>query len=91
MGTWKYAMIKVGEDGEEDVCELVEIYPPFAENETPSFARPFLTSLKAIKMALKDVERDGINTWFWKNGTFSWNSKEYFWDWKPNKASEGKE
>lgn len=69
-------------------CELVEIYPPFAENETPSFIRPFLTSLKAIKMALKDVERDGINTWFWENGTFSWNNKEYFWDWKPNKENE---
>jgi len=41
-------------------------------------------------MALKDVERDGINTWFWENGTFSWNQNEYFWDWKSNKEEQEK-
>ena len=90
MSTWKYGMIKVAEDHGEDVCELVELYPSFADNESPSYTRPFLTSLRCLQMDLKDVEQDGINTWFWENGTFSWNQNKYFWDWKSNKEEQEK-
>ncbi len=88
MSTWKYGMIKVAEEHGEDVCELVEVYSQSGLISGPytSFCRPFLTSIKCLQMALKDVERDGINTWFWENGTFSWKQNEYFWDWKSNKG-----
>lgn len=83
-GNWKYGLIKVAEDHGEDICELVEIYPPFADNKFPSFCRPFLGSVECLERAMRDVKRDGLNTWFWENGTFHRN-EVYFWDWKPNK------
>jgi len=92
--TWKYGMIKVGEtiDYNEEgnqllekapVCELVELYQD-EKDEWTSFTPPIVSNPKALKMALNDVERDGINTWFWDSGTFTWNHEERFWDWKKN-------
>jgi hypothetical protein len=38
--------------------------------------------------AAKDVQRDGVNRWFYENGTFSWEKDEdtskYAWNWTPN-------
>ena len=83
---WKYEMIKVGVEDEEDICELVELF--YEETEAgihyQYFGRPYLSSIEDLRNATKDVERDGIITWFWDNGTFSWNLTEYFWDWSRN-------
>jgi hypothetical protein len=88
---WKYGMIKVGVDHcgaeeDEDICELVELF--YEETEAgiryQSFGRPYLSSIEQLRNATRDVERDGIITWFWDNGTFRWNNTEYFWDWSRN-------
>lgn len=88
---WKYGMIKVGVDhygaeGNEDICELAELF--YKETEVgiryESFSRPYLSSIEDLRNATRDVERDGIITWFWDNGTFRWNNTEYFWDWRKN-------
>jgi len=85
---WKYAMIKVAEEFDletdekiEDICELVELY----QNNTGewiSFCRPSLTSPSCLSVATIEVMKDGINTWFWENGKFSWSMEEKFWRWK---------
>lgn len=86
---WKYALIKVGfdKDFNEDVNELVEVHfeRVNGENHYSSFGRPYLTSLSDIRNALADVEKDGVITWFWDNGVFTWNSQEHFWDWSRNR------
>ena len=86
---WKYALIKVGFDEgfNEDVNELVEVHFERINGEIhySSFGRPYLTSLSDIRNALADVEKDGVITWFWDNGVFTWNSQEYFWDWSRNR------
>lgn len=84
IGTWKYAMIKVKEAHGEDVCELVELYQS-DDGEYKSFSKPFLTAPDDLELAWRDVSRDGINTWFFDNGNFTWNTKESFWDYKENK------
>ena len=85
---WKYAMIKVAEECDletnekiEDVCELVEIYQN-GLGEWTSFCRPSLTSPSCLNIATIEVMKDGINTWFWENGKFSWSMEEKFWSWK---------
>ena len=86
---WKYALIKVGfdKDFNEDVNELVEVHfeRVNGEDHYSSFGRPYLTSLSDIRNALADVEKDGVITWFWDNGVFTWNSQEHFWDWSRNR------
>ena len=86
---WKYSMIKVAEDFNletnevtEDICELVELYQDIEGNWT-SFCRPSLTSPECLSIAMVEVMKDGINTWFWENGRFSWSMQEKFWDWSP--------
>ena len=85
---WKYSMIKVSEEYNletdekiEDVCELVELYQN-NEGKWLSFCRPSLTSPSCLNIATIEVMRDGINTWFWENGKFSWSMEEKFWSWK---------
>lgn len=83
---WKYGMIKVGLEDDEDICELVELFYDETEEgiRYESFGRPYLSSIEDLRNATRDVERDGIITWFWDNGTFRWNSTEHFWDWCEN-------
>ncbi len=85
---WKYALIKVGFDSieEKDIGELVELYYEEVDGEVrySSYGRPYLQSIEEIRRALRDVEKDGLITWFWDNGVFTWNTKEYFWDWSKN-------
>ncbi len=90
--SWKYAMIKVAEEYDletdeiiEDICELVELYQDSTGNWT-SFCRPSLTSVECLNIATVEVMRDGVNTWFWENGRFSWSMQERFWDWTPKKT-----
>jgi len=84
---WKYGMIKVAEDefgeGSDDVCEIVEVFQSESEEYT-SFSKPFLSSIEDLNIAHKDINRDGINTWFYDNGKFIWKEEFNFWDWKKN-------
>jgi hypothetical protein len=84
---WKYGMIKVAEEINlesnevvEDICELVEIYQD-GLGEWTSFCRPSVTCLETLNRLHKDINKDGVNTWFWENGTFAWSMEEKFWDW----------
>ena len=78
-------MIKIAEgthvDIDKDVCELVELFQN-DEGEYTSFSQPFLTHPHDLELALKDVKRDGINYYFYNNGTFAWQKDACFWDWK---------
>jgi len=84
---WKYAMIKVAEEFDletnekiEDVCELVELHQD-SLGEWIRFYRPTLTSPSCLNIATVEVMKDGVNTWFWENGKFSWSMEEKFWRW----------
>lgn len=85
---WKYALIKIDYPGlwetDGDYCELVELYLD-DNNEYTSFCKARVNSLEELENAIKDVKRDGINTWFSDNGVFSWRKEDKFWDWKRNK------
>ena len=76
-------MIKVAEEFDletneflDDICELVELYEDI-EGNWSSFCRPSLTSPENLSVAMVEVMKDGINTWFWENGTFRWEA--YVW------------
>jgi len=81
---WKYALILVEiEDGYEQ-CELVELYNIDGE---PAFCKARIMSPEELAMAAKDAEKDGVNRWFFENGTFEWAYEEnigWSWDWSKN-------
>ncbi len=81
-------MIKVSEeidlDTNEvigDVCELVELHCN-EEGEYSSFQKPSITSPECLYMLISDFTNDGVNTWFWNNGRFTWSTREKFWSWE---------
>ena len=43
-----------------------------------------------LELAHSDVQRDGINRWFYENGTFNFEYDEELgerrWDWQPHKS-----
>lgn len=85
-------MIKVSEEIDlvtqeyvADVCELVELWP------CGFYCRPSITTPETLRVALQDVEKDGVNTWFWENGRFTWSIKEKFWSWEATSIAAGSE
>ncbi len=81
-------MIKVSEEIDlsthevlSDVCELVEIYKD-EFGDWKHYCRPSINSPETLYSASLDVMRDGINTWFWDNGRFTWSTEDKFWDWQ---------
>jgi hypothetical protein len=89
---WKYGLIKVaiedeGTDYEEQINLLAELYPLGENGEYDSFCTARIQSTEELQNAQADVERDGINTWFYDNGTFTWvgceGCYEGRWDWEP--------
>ncbi|MAG26182.1 hypothetical protein CMI47_11530, partial [Candidatus Pacearchaeota archaeon] len=62
--TWKYAIILVSKDGDEEVCELVELH------SNNIFKRANISSIEDLSLAHQDVEKDGINRDFYSSGTF---------------------
>jgi len=81
---WKYAQVKVLEtrciDGSpEDGCEIFELYDIDGAGEFMSFCSSHFVCLKDLKMAIEDIERDGINTWFYENGIFEYIDGEWEW------------
>jgi len=65
-------LLKVGPEEEDNV--LVEMY----SNEEGEFTNPggwgqaAPCTVKALEQALRDVTRDGVNTWHYENGTWTW-------------------
>lgn len=66
---WKYSLVQVGveEDGEPD-CYVFEVYDWFdkgtydCRTEEPAVFK----TVEELRMAIDDIERDGINEWFYK-------------------------
>jgi hypothetical protein len=90
---WKYGMIKVaiedaGTDYEEQINLLVELYPLGESGEYNAFCPAKPRTLEELGMAKRDIERDGINEWFFQNGKFEWQvcggCFDGQWDWTAN-------
>jgi hypothetical protein len=94
---WKYGLILVARKGgknpldcqseftlDGDRVALVELYSN-DEGEYTSFAKVNLDFLPSTAVAsiLKQIESDGVSTWFYDHGVFSWSDNEDFWDWFP--------
>jgi hypothetical protein len=90
---WKYAQLLVEERDLEQYSEaqyiIVELYSLGPEGEYDAFCVAHLQTVEDLKRATRDIERDGINTWFYENGTFEWKRKnhEWVWDWTKNTSS----
>jgi len=65
-------MIKIFEEDDEEIGHLVELYSD-DDGKYTSFAEPFITDLDTLKLVLLDVERDGLNRYFFKTGKFFWD------------------
>jgi|TARA_Y100000592_G_scaffold94989_1_gene160666 hypothetical protein len=83
---WKYAMILVDiDDFDQEVCQLSELFNIDGHH---AFCKTELLSTWELMQAAKDVQRDGVNRWFYDNGTFSWEKDEetsrYTWNWTPS-------
>jgi hypothetical protein len=82
---WKYALIEIDfpdlwETTDGKYCELVELYRD-TNGQYTSFSKANVHSLKELENAFNDVQKDGVNTWFAKNGEFEWDKEDKFWDW----------
>lgn len=82
IGEWKYGLILIKPaeaKWEADYCELVELYPD-DNGEYTIYAKPQLCNVESINIAQKDIERDGVNTYFYDNGTFSYENGSWVWN-----------
>lgn len=84
---WKYGLIlvEVDEDGEE-LCELVELYKLDDSDTFGAFCVAQIMSPEELRRANIDVERDGVNRYFYNHGSFTRQPRElpqYEWDWRP--------
>jgi len=75
--SWKYAMVKVDfewwpevEDSINPVCILAEVYDD-GDGKYTSWCYAHPSNPQELEMAYQDVRRDGVNEWFYKNGTFN--------------------
>ena len=89
MSAWKYGLVKVlvryeDTEFEEQINMLVELYPLGENGEYDAFCKADLRSLKELDMARGDIIRDGVNNYFFDNGTFVWDDEEKDWDWAPD-------
>jgi len=90
MKGWKFGMIlvEVCEKTGEEICELVEFYALDNENEYGMWCQARIMSPDELELAHADVQRDGINRWFYENGTFisevDEETREPQWNWEPN-------
>ena len=79
---WKYGLILVyREEDEEDICHLVELYED-ENGEWNSYCNANIQSIKELGDAYADVRRDGVNEWFYENGSFDYDSVASSWDWE---------
>lgn len=102
---WKYGLIKVGyegrgievlrepaPDGSEDdmICMLVELFPN-DNGEYTLYGPANINTFWALEAAYRDVQRDGVNSWFFDHGAFEFRAETeeeqkghgYQFFWKP--------
>jgi len=90
MKGWKFGMIlvEICERTGEEMCELVELYTLEKEDEYSMWCQARIMSPDELEMAYHDVQHDGVNRWFYENGTFSREFDEEVgmrqWNWEPN-------
>jgi len=89
---WKYGLIKVATyvGGIEQINLLVELYPLGDNGEYNTFCEARPQSSEELQLVQKDIERDGINEWFFDNGAFEWEvcngCFQGKWDWTPKET-----
>tara|TARA_Y100000034_G_C6884353_1_gene405823 strand:- start:978 stop:1355 length:378 start_codon:yes stop_codon:yes gene_type:complete len=95
---WKYGLIKIKHpsildtlvDSEsnfiinDDYCELVELYMS-EDGKYNSFCKTRINSVEELIAAHNDIIKDGVNTWFAENGTFSLDKDSKSWNWELSK------
>lgn len=79
---WKYGLVlvSVSPEGEEE-CEMAELYQDKHGNYT-SWCKARITSPSEFEWAYKDFFRDGVNRWFYENGTFIKIKSDWDWDYE---------
>ena len=85
MFDWKYALVLVAESNSKRTGQIYELYPN-TKGEWTMLARPTINSVEDIEKLYNDVRRDGVNTWFYKNGSFSYDPEKEKWEWKAAKT-----
>jgi hypothetical protein len=92
MKGWKFGMVlvEICERTGEEICELVELYAMDEKNGYSTWCKARIMSVEELEMAHYDVQREGINRWFYENGTFTYELDEEMgergWNWEPNEA-----
>jgi len=92
MKGWKFGMIlvEVVEETGEEICELVELYAIDKEDEYAMYCKARIMCPGDLELAYQDIKKDGVNRWFYENGTFKFEMDddlgERSWDWEPNEA-----
>ena len=90
MKGWKFGMILVEilEETGEEVCELVELYALDKPGEYSMWCKARIMGPSDLALAYEDIQRDGVERWFYENGTFTSEINEYTgeqtWDWEAN-------
>lgn len=75
----RYALVLVEKkSGEDDQCRLMKtVY----SDETVRLERADFGTVQEMIEALKTVRADGVNTWFYENGTFEYDHIQGVWIW----------
>jgi len=76
----RYAMVLVQEATKDapEVCQLMQVYETI---EGPYCSPAKLATISQLEEASDTVRGDGINTWFFFNGIFSYNHLQDNWRW----------
>jgi hypothetical protein len=90
MKGWKFGMVlvEITKETGEEICELVELYALDNDDEYSMWCQARIMSPDELEIAHSDVQRDGVNRWFYENGIFSYELDEDIgerrWHWEPN-------
>jgi len=78
---WKYGLLKVGPKDDDNV--LVEfLYGPDAEGvKNYEWSEPMINTLEELEAAVRDVQHEGIVTWWFEHGSF-YSGGGSFWGWE---------
>ena len=83
---WKYSLVMHDNsdecpDGHKPKCFIAEVYDMDRDGHYESLCEARIESIEELKKAYEDITKDGINMWFYTNGSFS--RKDGKWDWNP--------
>lgn len=85
MFNWKYALVLVEERQGKQFCEIYELHQDVRGSWT-TLSKASVDSLGDIEKLYADVKSDGINRWFYDNGTFLYHPTKEIWEWEKNEA-----